>query len=317
MDGEERVIEGRISHPRFVDVPANVRDAIEGARMWEGKELFARPLSGGLTNENWFVSDGGPGAYFLKVPGVGTESTDRHAGDVGAVRASDLGIGAKVCEFDQDTGIEITEFLDGYETCTTTSLRTEEQGIQAMGIYRKLHSGEPFEQTNTLFEQVDQHLDQVRRLGIRLPAWACGLVDEYEDVRRRFETSGLDIVPCHNDPMPGNFMVRDGTMKIIDFETCGNNEASCEIGLFLSEMFYEDEDSLPLIEECLGRVTTQSLSRIQASRVIGDLKWGLWGLINSVVRDVRFDYWKYGTWKLMRAKNYQCRLDWGAVKNAI
>lgn len=311
------VIEGRISHDEFVIVPQTVTDAVNEAGIWQDKSIYIKPLSGGLNNENWYARDNHGTTYFLKVPGVGTGFIDRSAGDAGTQKASELGIGAKVYEFDSDNGVEITEFLEGYDTCTTTTLRILEQGMQVMDIYRKLHESQPFDHTNTLFEQIDQHLAQVRELNIDLPAWVLELIDDYKDVKARFMASGLDIVPCHNDPMPGNFMVKDGTMKIIDFEFCGNNESSCELALWLSEMFYDSKDSMPLIEEYLGTITTDRLSRIQASRVIGDIKWGLWGVIASAVRDVAFDYWKYGIWKLMRAYTYRSELDWDQVKANI
>ncbi|MDD6373841.1 MAG: phosphotransferase [Bifidobacteriaceae bacterium] len=310
------VTDGRLTHPHSVAIPPAVAAAIDGVRMWQGKDLVVAPCFGGLSNENWKVTDD-TGTYFIKVPGVGAGSVNRSQGDQGTTRASDLGIGAKVYEFDPDTGVEVTEFLDGYETCTTTSLRTPEQCRQAIGLYRTLHGSAPFDTTNTLFDQIDEHVEQIRKLGIRMPDWCEELVDDYQDVKARFMASGLDLVPCHNDPMPGNFMTKDGHMKIIDFEYCGNNEASCELGVFLSEMFIDEEDMLPLIEEYAGRVTPQFLARVQASRVIGDVKWGMWGIITSVVRDVRFDYWKYGIWKLMRAYTYRAHLDWHTVKETI
>ncbi|MFT8593082.1 MAG: phosphotransferase [Bifidobacterium sp.] len=308
---------GRLLHPRHVEIPDQVMEAIDGIEMWESQTLFAKPMSGGLNNENWYVRDGSDTAYFLKVPGSGTGFIDRSAGDAGTLRASDLGIGPAVYAFDPDSGVEITQFLEGYDTCTTTSLRTAEQGLQAMQIYRRLHGSATFDHTNTLFDQIDQHLQQMRELRIAVPSWVVDLVDEYKDVKRRFIASGLHIVPCHNDPMPGNFLVKQGTMKIIDFEFCGNNEESCELGLFLTEMFYDEEDAMPLLEEYFGTVSKQALSRVQASRVIGDIKWGMWGIITSVVRDARFDYWKYGIWKLMRAYTYLHELSWTEVKDGI
>ena len=117
--------------------------------------------------------------------------------------------------------------------------------------------------------------------------------------------------------MPGNFMVNSDGMKLIDFEFCGDNEPTYELGLFFCEMFYDDEEMLPMIEAYYGRIDPHALARIRVSRVMGDLKWGMWGIINSVVRDVGFDYWKYGIWKLMRAKTYQHSIDWDASKLAI
>lgn len=311
------VTEDRVRHSQYVVVPQDVLTAIEDAAIWQGQTVTAKPMSGGLTNENWKVIDAQGTPFFLKVPGQGTGFIDRSNVDAGTLRASDLGIGAAVYEFDPDSGVEITEFLDGWCTCTTTSLRTQEEGLWAMDIYRKLHGGEQFANTNTLFDQIDLHLDQLQEHSIDVPSWVHGLIDEYRDVKARFLASGLDIVPCHNDPMPGNFMVKDHQMRIIDFDFCGNNEESCEVALFIAEMFYDDEDMLPLLEEYFGAVDERHLARVRAARVIGDIKWGLWGIINSVVRTVQFDYWKYGIWKLMRAYTYKNQLDWPKVKESI
>ncbi|WP_455676686.1 phosphotransferase [Pseudoscardovia suis] len=311
------VTEGHVRHSQYVVVPQDVLAAIEDATIWQGQTVTAKPMSGGLTNENWKVIDAQGTPYFLKVPGQGTGFIDRSNVDAGTLRASDLGIGAAVYEFDPDSGVEITEFLDGWRTCTTTSLRTQEEGLQAMDIYRKLHAGDQFANTNTLFDQIDLHLEQLQEHSIDVPSWVHGLIDEYRDVKARFLASGLDIVPCHNDPMPGNFMVKDHQMRIIDFDFCGNNEESCEVALFIAEMFYDDEDMLPLLEEYFGAVDERHLARVRAARVIGDIKWGLWGIINSVVRTVQFDYWKYGIWKLMRAYTYKNQLDWPKVKEFI
>lgn len=308
---------GRITYPCSVTMPDSVKAALEGMKLWQGRKLYAKPMSGGLSNANWFVDDGSGRLCFIKVPDAATDFVNRLAANAGSLRASELGIGAKVYEFDPHSGIEVTEFLNGYETCTTTSLRNRKQGLSVMSIYRQLHETELFGHTYTLFDQVDQHLAQIEELGMRLPSWAHVLSEDYPDIKARFMNSGLDLAPCHNDPMPGNFMVKDGQMKIIDFEFCGDNDASCEVGLFLAEMFYDEEDSLPLIEASMGDTSKRSVARVQASRVIGDFKWGMWGLISSQLKPGSFDYGKYGTWKLMRALEYRRHLDWDAVKAAI
>lgn len=306
-----------ITCPPACVLPASVKQAMEDVEMWAGKDLMAKPVDGGLNNENWYVRDEMSREFFIKVPGTGTAFIDRSVGHAGAMKASDLGIGAKVYEFDPENGVEVTEFLRGYDTCTTTSLRTLEQGLEAMQTYRALHASEKFGKTNMMFDQIDQHLEQMRELGLSLPPWAAHLLDDYAEVKRSFLASGIDLAPCHNDPMPGNFMVKGDTMRLIDFEFCGDNEATYELGLFFCEMFYDDEEMLPLIEAYYGQVRREELARIRVSRVMGDLKWGMWGIINSQVRDVAFDYWKYGIWKLMRAVTYQRSIDWSGCVHAI
>lgn len=300
--------------------PDEVLRVAHNMSILRGSEITVRPISGGLTNSNWVVCDETlDRTYFMKVPGRGTEAyIDRATSHRAAVDASEAGVGAKVLDFDPESGIEVTEFLAGFDTCTTAMLQDPELGKSVVGIYKLLHGSNPYPQTKTLFDMTDEHLRQVLDLGLALPGWIQGILDEYRDVRDRFIASGLDLVPSHNDPMPGNFMVdSSGMMKIIDFDFAANNERSCDLALFATEMFYETEQLMLLVEQYFGRADPTAVSRVQACCVVGDVKWGLWGLVNAAVRDVDFDYWKYGAWKLMRALNRRRSLDWDAVKANI
>jgi len=70
--------------------------------------------------------------------------------------------------------------------------------------------------------------------------------------------SGLDLVPCFNDPMPGNFLISQDPvadpkpMRLIDYEFASNNERSYELGVLFAEMFYDEQLTLSLIEQYCG-----------------------------------------------------------------
>ena len=179
-----------IACPPACVLPASVKQAMEDVEMWAGKDLMVKPVDGGLNNETWYVRDEMSREFFIKVPGTGTAFIDRSVGHAGAMKASELGIGAKVYEFDPENGVEVTEFLRGYDTCTTTSLRTLEQGLEAMRTYRALHASEKFGKTNMMVDQIDQHIAQMRELGLSLPPWAAHLLDDYAEVKRSFPCLG-------------------------------------------------------------------------------------------------------------------------------
>jgi thiamine kinase-like enzyme len=300
-------------------VPANVSRLVASVPLWNVAHVTLTPIIGGLTNSNWLIHDSGCGTnYFFKIPGEGTEKyIDRATSHQAAVAAASTQIGAGVLYFDPKSGIEVTEFLAGYRECTTAVLNDPHFGFKVVDIFRQLHATELYPQTKTLFDMTDEVLGQVAEYGATFPAWVQELFAEYAEVKARFAASGLDLVPSHNDPMPGNFMLRGQQMKIIDFDFAANNERSSDLGLFLAEMFYEKDQEVQLIERYFGELTEQNVARVRAMRVVGDIKWGLWGVYNSLLRDVEFDYWKYGMWKLGRSSQYFKSFDWTANKKSI
>jgi len=108
--------------------------------------------------------------------------------------------------------------------------------------------------------------------------------------------------------MPGNFMVKTDEhnhlldMKVIDFEFASNNERAYELGVFLGEMFIDDERSYELIEEYFGTLREDLVARVFIGRAIADMKWGSWAVQQRQLSDWDFDYQKYGIWKYGRAR---------------
>src|SRR5690606_6397396 len=110
-------------------------------------------------------------------------------------------------------------------------------------------------ETKTIFDLIDEHLEQARSLGSILPEDIGWMLHHYGKARAAFQASGMDLASCFNDPMPGNFLISEGRpMKLIDYEFASTNERSYEIGVFLGEMFFDEPTTLRLIETYYGNV---------------------------------------------------------------
>ncbi|WP_043444349.1 choline/ethanolamine kinase family protein [Arthrobacter sp. L77] len=272
---------------------------------WAGSTPVVNPVPGGLTNHNFRLSMTGiEHEIFAKIPGPGTEAfIDRSVANAAARQAAEVGISPRVLFFDDKTGIEYSEFLgEGYRTATTLDFQSMELLEKIIDIYQAWHKTPPLPQTKTMLDMVDEHLDQVRGSAIALPSWADDVVEAYGRAAERFRASGLTLVPAHNDPMPGNFLLGDdGSVKLVDFDYAANNEVTYELALLFTEMFTSVDDTRVLVRRYRGKDDEAFFARVMVCRMICDTKWGLWGLINNAVRDEEFDYYKYGTWKLYRS----------------
>ncbi|WP_420342143.1 phosphotransferase [Paenirhodobacter sp.] len=284
----------------------DVEAAIRRVPQWVGREVSYGMLVGGLNNRNWRIEIGGdPRRYFLKIPGEGTEMfIDRVAANEAAVNAHGLGIGPEVLFFDPADGLEVHEFLEGYRACTTTDFSVPQVQDAVLGLYRTLHGGPKLSLTKTIFDLIDEHLEQARMLNAWMPENLDWLLLYYEQARAAFTASGFDLVSCFNDPMPGNFLVSDGKpMKLIDYEFASTNERSYELGVLFCEMFFDEPKTLELIEKYYGSIRSDLVARVYVCRALADMKWASWAVVSRKLNDWDFDLQKYGVWKYMRARD--------------
>lgn len=295
----------------------NVEAAIARIPQWSGRDVAYTPLVGGLMNQNWVVDVAGePRRYFIKVPGEGSEMfINRVVANEAARNAHVIGVAPEVVFFDAKDGLEVHEFLEGYRACTNADFG--EAGIQSdvLALYRRLHAGPKLGMTKTIFDMIEEHVDQGKQLGSLFPSDMPWLMHRYGQAKSAFLAAGLDLVPCFNDPMPGNFMVaaEPGAvkpMKLIDYEFASNNERSYELGVLFAEMFFDEHLTESLTEQYLGTVRREMVARVVINRALADLKWASWAVVNRKLSAWDFDYQKYGVWKYMRARDIMYDPRW-------
>ena len=286
---------------------AQVARAIASVPGWNARSVEARPLVGGLLNSNWLAEVDGT-THFVKVYGVGTDNFINRALSIEAARAAEaMGIGPRVLHFDPAAGIEVTEFLDGYRASTNADFIRRDFQESVIDLYAAFNAGPRLSVTKDVFAMTDEHIEQGAEVGAIRPADFAWLHHQYTKAKQAFCASGLDLVPCHNDPMPGNFMVRleqdrISDMKLIDYEFASNNERAYELGVFLGEMFIDPATTYELIERYYGAMRPELFGRVMVARGVADMKWGSWAVQQRQLSSWDFDYQKYGIWKYARAR---------------
>lgn len=311
MTVRRKIGEGATVHER------NVEAAITRVPEWRGKQATYAALVGGLMNQNWLVEiSGDRRRYFIKVPGEGSEMfIDRVTANEAARNAHAMGLAPEVIFFDASDGLEVSEFLEGYRACTNADFGDATIQSDVLELYRRLHAGPRLGQTKTIFDMIEEHVEQGKELGSHFPEDMAWLMHRYQQAKSAFLASGLDLVPCFNDPMPGNFLIsaEPGAplpMKLIDYEFASNNERSYELGVLFAEMFFDEGLTEALIEQYLGEVRPQMVARVILNRALADMKWASWAVVNRKLKDWDFDYQKYGVWKYMRARDVMYDPRW-------
>jgi hypothetical protein len=279
---------------------------------WRDRPLRYRPVSGGISNTNWRIEVRDGGDYFLKVPGRGTEMfIERFAANDASRRAHACGFGVEVVDFLPEHGVEIFAFVEGYRASSNLDFLRPAVRRNAVLALKAFNDSERLTLTKTIFDMIEEHVRQVDEVGGRTPPDQAHLLRRFAEAKAALTASGLDLVPCMNDTLAGNFMIDDrDNVLLVDFEYASNNERAYELALWFTEMAFPDAVEQEMIETYFGRSTPEIEARIKVLRALADLKWATWAMIQEAVSTLDFDFYKYGTWKHMRARTLFNHPDW-------
>lgn len=288
------------------DAERTLEAAIVQVEPWKGRGLSYHTVSGGISNTNFRVEvEGDAFEYFVKIPGRGTEMfIDRKAARAASKQAEVLGIGPRTFDYLDHLDIEMSEFLADRRASTHRDFVDPAFRAGAVRIYRQFHEASPLPLTKTVFDMIEEHYAQVKQLGGYWSEDHAWLYRQYKQARAALEASGLDLVPCFNDPMPGNFLVGDDkSIKLIDFEYASNNERLYDLAIWSGEHFFSEDVDQEIIEEYFGRYDKRWHARFRVHKVLADIKWAAWSMVQNRISTLDFDFYKYGIWKHMRARS--------------
>lgn len=301
---------GNAASPMEETIEAAIREA---PLFRGGQGMVYGPVSGGISNENWRVRETeGPGDWFVKVPGNGTEMfIDRVAALDASRKAAGAGLGPRVHDDLAHQGIEINDFLPAHRPSTHSDFAALDKRRAAIAAYRRMHALPALDQVKTVFDMIDEHAAQVADLGAPRYRNQDWVMLNAAMAREALLASGLDLVPCFNDPMPGNFMIGpDGDIMLIDYEYSSMNDRCYDLGIWFGEMFFTPQQEIELIEEYFGQARPEIVARVIVHKALADVKWALWSMVQLKVSRLEFDFHKYGIWKLMRFRQITGHPDW-------
>ena len=282
-------------------------------------------LGSALTNVCYKVTVGGA-SYVLRLAGEGTSDyIDRAAEEHNARAAAAAGINAEVVHFDASDGLMVTRFIEGVSMEGVSSI----EGVS-------MNDGDGFRRDPGAPVRVARALGRVHRLGkafrSRFDVFAAmddylGLLlerrtpppDNYYEVgrrarvvRRALEASPVPLVPCHNDPWPGNLLDADGRIYLIDWEYSGMNDPMWDLADLSVEARFGPEQDRAMMEAYRGgTVSPASYSRLEVYKAMSDLHWSLWGFVQHAKGNLAEDFWSYGLERLRRSSTRMSTADFG------
>ena len=265
---------------------------------WNALPYQYGPVPGGKTNLNWKVTVDGR-AYFVKIPGVGTESfIDRQNCHQANLIAQNCGIGPQVFRFFEDSGVEIFEWIEGCEPTKFGDVFDTEKLHKMIDVTRKFHNYEEMKLplVQTAFEQTANMIKMARELKGYVPNEIDRMEWLVERIQDAIMKAGIDYVPCHNDLWSANFvwLRAKSEIMLLDFEYASMNDACYDLGIWSAINYFTEGMDYGLIQSYFGHPDEEKLARLKLYKILQDIKWAMWSCVQAVNSPVsNFDYFEW------------------------
>jgi thiamine kinase-like enzyme len=244
------------------------------------------PLEGGITNRNYRVCLGATD-YVLRLPGRDTEllGIDREAERLAAEAAAELGIGPRVSVAEPDC--MVTRFLGARPADVHNALAPLARALRCFhdcGARLPVRFWVP--------ELLDRYASTVRAKGGEVPpeyARAQAMVRRIESVLPL-----SDPAPCHNDLLPGNLLYVDLRVVLVDWEYAGMGHRLFDLGNLAVNNGLDAAAEARLLAAYYGEPPTPArTAALKLMRLMSDAREGAWGVLQSVISELDFDFTSY------------------------
>ncbi len=248
------------------------------------------PLGGGITNRNFRVRMGAHDVV-IRLPGNDTEllGIDRDAEHRASVAAADAGVGPEVLAYLEAERCLVTRFIAG-RPLRPEELRTPQLLADAAAALRAVHAGPPLPVAFDPWAVVDAHQRLAVERGARLPPAHAEAVALAARIRPLLTGPEHEPVPCHNDLLTANLLHDGRRLRIVDWEYAGMNDRYFDLANLSVNNGLEPEDDEILLRAYFGASTRRRLARLRLMRLMSDFREAMWGVVQSAISDLDFDF---------------------------
>jgi thiamine kinase-like enzyme len=265
--------------------------AAEVERVWPTRNARFEVLGGGITNHNLKVEVDGE-LFVLRVAGKDTDllGIDRKVELAATESAAVLGIGPEAVAFVEPEGWLVTRFVEG-ETPPLERMRERDLLERVAAALRLLHAGPTLPGGFDSFRVVEAYHELALERHGEVPpayAWANATAAHIEELR-----DDSPVVPCHNDLLNGNFIDDGETLRIVDWEYAGMGERFFDLANFSINHELDESARRAFLEAYFGEVKADDEHALELMRFMSDFREAMWGVVQSVVSELDFDFAGY------------------------
>lgn len=247
------------------------------------------PLEGGITNRNYRVRFGDRDCV-LRLPGKDTAALgiSREAEQIAGRAAASLGIGPAVLAAELE--YVVTEYVPGEPMDADTLRASPEPAAVALRAFHD--AGVQLPVRFWVPELLDSYARIVAERGGSLPdAWS----DAERATWRIAEVLPLrEPVACHDDLLPANVLRVGSGVMLVDWEYAGMGHRLFDLGnLAAGAELGEPEEARLLAAYYAEEPPPERTAALALMRIMSDAREAAWGVVQSVVSELEFDFAGY------------------------
>jgi thiamine kinase-like enzyme len=290
-----------------------------------GRDIGIEVLGGGITNRNYLVTVGGAAddptveRFVLRIPGEGTETFIDRTRELNNHRAAAAaGVTPPLLHVIQPGDCTVVPFIPG-ETMHPESIAGHPDRLEKIvAAMRTYHDRAVFDNEVRVFDVIREYRRMAEAVGAPHPEETDWMLAEGARIEEAMKRDRPAFTACHNDLLSENFILApDGKMWIIDWEYGGMADPYFDLGDFCVEQpLNEDEEKLVLTAYC-GSFDEHRYSRMQLHKLVADLWWSIWAMIQATVSRLDFDFYEYGTNRIRRMQRNAAHADYEAWLDAV
>jgi thiamine kinase-like enzyme len=283
---------------------------------WKG-DVEPRPLSGGITNQNFVVEDAGE-RYFVRIgddiPVHGVMRFNELAASRAAAAA---GVSPEVVY--HESGALVMRFIEG-ETLDAARVREAASLERIVPLLKRCH------------DEIPKHLR-----GPTLMFWVFQVIRDYAGTLRDGNSRACDALPRlleisstlerevgpiqlvfgHNDLLAANFIDDGERMWLVDWDYAGFNSPLFDLGGLASNNQLATDQEAQVLSEYFGRPPDAALiRRYRAMKCASLLRESMWSMVSEIHSRLEFDYIAYTDENLARFESawteFQSQIRGGA-----
>ena len=303
----------------------SAEDVIARIDDWQGRDVRIEVLGGGITNRNYIVTvDGdagapGVGRFVLRIPGEGTEAFIDRTRELNNHRAAAAaGVTPPLLHVIQPGDCTVVPFIEG-ETMHPESIAGHADRLEKIvAAMRTYHDKAVFDNEIRVFDMIRRYLLMAQDAGAPRPVETDWMLAEGARIEEAMKRDQPAFTACHNDLLSENFILTpEGKMWIIDWEYGGMTDPYFDLGDFCVEHpLTEDEEKLVLTAYC-GTLDEHRYARMQLHKLVADLWWSIWAMIQATVSKLDFDFYEYGMDRIRRMQRNAAHHDYEAWLESV
>jgi len=157
----------------------------------------------------------------------------------------------------------------------------------------------------------------VREYNAPLPSDFDHMLSSSDDIEAAMKRNPPEDVACHNDYLSENFLDDGNQIWIIDWEYGGRGDPYFDLGDFAVEHPFSQEQEELIITKYCGKLRKDRLYRMLLYKIISDLWWSVWAMIQSRISMLDFDFYAYGNGRFNRLRKNAGNPDYRKWLDAV